>query len=146
MYRFSIFCCLVLLATESYADFWCSDNTLEFLMNCLLGTNIQPVKPFTFNMVKLKSRIKCAKKAECILKPWDLRNVNIRQARNYAKCMKKINPESDVFVDLVRFEYRCRKELAEPYKDDVKYYYMSLLPPEKSSALTHNGITLYKLV
>ena len=138
MCRFTILFCFILATVK--ADFWCSDKTMESLLTCRMGTNIQPVKPFTFNMVKLKSRMKCAKKADCTRRPWDFNNVNIQQARNYSKCMKKINPEEDVLVDLMKFEYRCRKELAEPYKD--QQIYLSLLPPEGTPTLTFSGITL----
>ena len=114
---------VVFLFNHSFARDWCSSNTFESLLECLLEEKNH--RGMEWSAI-LNQRIECSKKGDCTPKPWDIFDSKIRLARNYAKCMKKIAIAKESWNEtelkkLVALAYRrCRKDLADNWPDSVK--------------------------
>ena len=123
------------LFNHSFARDWCSSNTFESLLECLLEEKNH--RGMEWSAI-LNQRIECSKKGDCTPKPWDIFDSKIRLARNYAKCMKKIAIAKESWNEtelkkLVALAYRrCRKDLADNFSDSVKPNHLPLLARDRS--------------
>ena len=141
MHKCSILIGLLLLSESCYGFQlinWCSGDSLEKLIKCLLATDIQPQNPIVFTNAQLNSRRKCAKKMDCQPRIWEIFSSKFRPVKDYAKCMKKIDPLKDTIPDLISSEYTCRKNLADQLPDQLKGYYYMLLPQDIENAVPND--------
>ena len=133
---------VVILFNQSFADDWilpppwCSNNALESLLKCLSEEKYSNRGWF----MKYYQKIKCSEEGNCILKPWQVWKSDVKLARTYGKCMKKVttfykSKAPIVFhindaeqKKLLTMEYRCRKDLADNLPKDIKSYYSIILP------------------
>ena len=113
MLRHPLIIVLVLIVKETNADFWCPENVLESLVNCLFQCD----QEVYHDIDQIRCRINCGLEAHCIPKPWDLLNRNIALAREFAKCMIGC---ADYFKDVIQHlldlfscDVGCRKDFDE---------------------------------
>ena len=118
MFKWNFVICFftLILLKESNADFWCPDNVLETLVDCLFRYDQYDYDDMD-DIQKIKHRIGCSSKANCIPKPWDVFNEKITLAREYAECMKKcavyFNHETLNPLDVFLCDVECRKDFDE---------------------------------
>ena len=132
---------VVVLFSQSFADDWilpspwCSSNALESLLKCLSDDKYSNKGWF----MKYYQKIKCSEEGHCNLTPWQIWNSDIKLARTYTKCMKKviafykskapivfsINDEEK--KKLLTKEYRCRRDLADNLPKDFTSYYLIIV-------------------
>ena len=121
-----IILCLGYLFHQSYA--WCKPEVdLDGLIRCLLRENI---KVFDLTMTKFYKRLRCAKAANCIPKPWDAFTKNVQTVENFAKCMEEIE-ENIREIDMLTLhteEYKCRRNLVENLPDSYNIYHVQIIP------------------
>ena len=136
--RFIIVAFFHFLFSESTAEFWCAENQLVSLIECLLDTNIKNPVPWTYDKIEeFQRRFECAKDADCTPKPWEIFRPKIQTLRNFVECMDDIPtlPEDlksvgNVGTSYAIREYRCRKTLTYSLPFDlIRLYHMKLLPP-----------------
>ena len=70
-------------------------------------------------------RIECAQKAQCLSKPWDILDPDMKTLRTYVDCMEM--EDLSMAEQLIR-EISCRQFLAENLPGHLKFYYTQLLP------------------
>ena len=113
MFRHPLIIILGLIVKETNADFWCPENVLESLVNCLFQCD----QEVYHDIDQIRCRINCGLEAHCIPKPWDLLNRNIALAREFAKCMIGCADYlKDVVqhpLDLFLCDVGCRKDFDE---------------------------------
>ena len=132
---------VVVLFSQSFADDWilpprwCSSNALESLLKCLSDDKYSNKGWF----MKYYQKIKCSEEGHCNLKPWQIWNSDIKLARTYSKCMKKViafykSKAPIVFAindeekkKLLTKEYKCRKDLADNLPKDFTSYYLIIV-------------------
>ena len=133
--RFVIVCFTVFFYRESNAEFWCAENHLHSLIECLVDTDIKNSVPSTNKEIEeFELRFECAKNADCTPKPWDIFRPKIQTLRTFVGCMDSIqllHTIEEGSVSSIKEEYFCRKKLTYslPY-DLYRLYHKQLLPPD----------------
>ena len=113
MFRHPLIIILVLIVKETNADFWCPENILESLVNCLFQCDQE-----VYNDIdEIRCRINCGLESDCIPKPWDLCKRKIALAREFAKCMigcaDHLKHVIQHPLDLFLCDVGCRKDFDE---------------------------------
>ena len=98
--HFIIFC---LIFSEIKADFWCEEEHLESLIQCITATKL---RDHEVTEEEIARRYQCAKDADCTLKPWQILNSKIRILIAFVECMDDGNGKWMP-------ELYCRRDLAK---------------------------------
>ena len=120
---------ILLCSVEIYADFWCSNETLHKLIQCLISTNIKYDQDLTDLETAIR-RFNCAEKSFCTRKPWNMWALKMRLLDKYYWCMNHARNVPTSLADQLNEEYQCRWELANSLPEDLRFYYDFLVPPK----------------
>ena len=122
MFTFIIFC---LIFSEIKAVFWCEEEHLESLIQCITATKL---RDHEVTEEEIARRYQCAKDADCTLKPWQILNSKIRILIAFVECMDDGNGKWMP-------ELYCRRDLAKELPKFApklfELYYYDLLGWEK---------------
>ena len=130
-HHIAILCLALLSGKESCGSrFFCGNEVLKSLINCLLRTDINSrLEVHGLSIYKFNRRLECAKQAKCYLSPLQIWDEKIQLVRQFVECMELI-PSRTVLalpIYLHKFEWECREKLANGLPDDLQDYYLPLI-------------------
>ena len=135
-YYFVTLCLAVLSAKESCGSrFFCGNEVLESLINCLLRTDINSrLEVHGLSIYKFNRRLECARQAKCLPSPLQIWDKKIHLVWQFIECMEEIPSRTfGVYegyalpIYLHEFELQCREKLANGLPDDLKKFYLPLI-------------------